>query len=300
MSDTTPVKFKTQADGSVSWGHEGPRPPISIVILTLNEDINIRECLASCAWSDDVHVLDSGSTDNTEAYTKECGGGWHVNPFESFGAQRNWAIDNIPLRHEWVFHLDADERFTPECVDELAKLIAKAPDEAGFYAPSKLMLMGKWLKRAGDYPVYQMRLFHKDRMRFQDHGHGQRELTDGTLGTLSAPSLHYNFSKGLDDWVEKHNRYSRAEALQLLADGHMSMGEAIKTLFTGKGTMKRRALKAIAYRLPARPIIYWLYIVLLKRGLFDGKAGLRYATMRAAYESMIDVKVAEELAGRKP
>ena len=88
------------------------RVPVSVVILTLNEEINIAQCLASCAWCDDVHVLDSGSTDRTREIAEEKGATVHINPFESCGAQRNWAIDNIPTKYNWIFHLDADEQFT--------------------------------------------------------------------------------------------------------------------------------------------------------------------------------------------
>src|SRR5690349_22231261 len=98
----------------------GPRgdPPVSVVVLTVNEEVNIADCLRSCAWSDDVHVVDSGSTDRTCGIAREMGATVHVHPFESFGLQRNWAIDHIRHKHDWVFHLDADERFTPELVAE--------------------------------------------------------------------------------------------------------------------------------------------------------------------------------------
>src|SRR5688572_4260660 len=135
-------------------------PPISVTILTLNEEANLRDCLASCTWSDDVSVLDSGSTDRTCDIAREAGVAVYVNSFESFGRQRNWALDHIPVKHDWVFHLDADERFTPELVAEMESVLSAAPTEAGFYVPAKLMFMGRWLKRSGRYPSYQMRLFH--------------------------------------------------------------------------------------------------------------------------------------------
>src|SRR5438045_4083417 len=86
--------------------------PVSVVTLTLDEERNIADCLRSCAWCDDVHVLDSGSSDRTCAIADAMGATVHRNPFRSFGHQRNWAIDNIATKHNWQFHLDADERFT--------------------------------------------------------------------------------------------------------------------------------------------------------------------------------------------
>jgi hypothetical protein len=193
----------------------GPTAPVAVVILTLNEEINIGECLASCAWCDDVHVVDSGSTDATVEIARRMGAQVHVHPFESFGAQRNWAIDNVPAAHDWIFHLDADERFTTELVEEMARVLATDPAEAGFHVPHKLIFMGRWLKRAGGYPTYQMRLFHRRRMRFRDYGHGQREDSEGKVGLLTQPYTHHIFRRGIHHWLDNHNRYSSLEALQV-------------------------------------------------------------------------------------
>lgn len=177
----------------------------------------MADCLDSCAWCDDVHVLDSGSKDGTIEISRRHGAKTHSNSFESFGKQRNWAIDNIALEHDWVFHLDADERFTPGLVWEMDALLKTNPAQVGFHVPSKLIFMDRWLKHTGGYPAYQVRLFHKARMRFQDYGHGQREDTEN-VGKLREPYLHYNFSHGLDEWFEKHNRYSAKEAAQGLEE----------------------------------------------------------------------------------
>jgi glycosyltransferase involved in cell wall biosynthesis len=264
-------------------------PPISVVVLALNEEANIAACLASCAWCDDVHVVDSGSTDRTVELAHEHGATVHTNPFRSFAQQRNWAIDNIAAKHDWIFHLDADERFTPELVEEIAHALLEGTEYAGFYVPSRLMFMGKWLKRAGGYPTYQMRLFDRRKMRFRDYGHGQREDTTGKLGTLRAAYLHYNFSKGVEDWLAKHNRYSTQEALQILASRRekLRFGE----LF-GSAVQRRRAMKRLWYRLPFRPWLRWAAIIFLSGGVVEGSAARTYAAMMTLYERMIDLKVA--------
>ncbi|HMN97276.1 MAG TPA: WcaF family extracellular polysaccharide biosynthesis acetyltransferase [Phycisphaerales bacterium] len=260
--------------------------PVSVVILTLNEDVNIADCIASCGWSDDVHVLDSGSTDATAAVAARLGASVHVNPFRSFGEQRNWAIDNIPMRHDWIFHLDADERFTPELVAAMRSLIAGDPPEAGFHVPQKLMFMGRWLRHAG--ASTQMRLFHRRRMRFCDYGHGQRELTEGTVGELRAPYLHFAFSKGLFDWFEKHNRYSSLEALQAVNRGtHIRFRE----LFASDRVKRWRAWKDFGYRLPFRAQLRWLYMLFVTGGILDGRAGFTYASLIATYETMTSLKL---------
>jgi acetyltransferase-like isoleucine patch superfamily enzyme len=267
----------------------GRRPPVSVVILTLNEEANIAECIASCAWCDDVHVLDSGSEDRTREIAESMGATVHTHAFESFGKQRNWAIDNIPLRHDWVFHLDADERFTPELVAEMEMLLRDNPPDEGFHCPSRLMFMGRWLKRAGAYPTYQMRLFHKGRLRFKDYGHGQREDTEQRLRRLKQPYLHYNFSKGLYDWVDKHNRYSTLEALQIVnASGQqLSLGK----VFSNDPVERRRAWKELGYRAPLRPAIRWFVTLFVQGGILEGRAGWTYAQLLATYERMITLKL---------
>lgn len=263
--------------------------PVSVVILTLNEEINIGDCLASCGWSDDVHVLDSGSTDRTADIARARGATVWSHPFESFGAQRNWAIDNIPMKHDWVFHLDADERFTPELVQAMRDLLTKNPREAGFHVPQKLMLMGRWLKRSAAYPTYQMRLFHKGRMRFCDYGHGQRELTDGLVGTLDEPYLHFGFAKGLYDWLDKHNRYSSLEALQVVTSSRDSW--KVQDLIARDKVRRRRAWKEFGYMLPFRPRLRWFVTLFVLGGILEGRPGRTYAQLIALYEEMITLKL---------
>lgn len=275
-------------------GDGSPTPPVSIVILTLNEARNIGACLDSCAWSGDVHVLDSGSTDHTQDIALERGAGVHTHPFESFGKQRNWAIDHIPLKHDWVFHLDADERFTPELVREIDEALRSDPQFSGYYVPSKLMFMGKWLRRAAGYPTYQMRLFHKHRTRFIDYGHGQREEPGKPIGTLHKPYLHYSFSKGLSDWIEKHNRYSTQEASEISRILGASPESAEKPTPFGSPVQRRRWLKQRLYpRLPARWLLRFCWLYFLKLGFLDGKAGLQFCQLYAAYELFIGLKVRE-------
>jgi glycosyltransferase involved in cell wall biosynthesis len=266
----------------------GPRPPVSVVILTLDEEINLAAALDSCAWSDDVHVVDSGSRDRTADIARARAVPVHVHPFESFGAQRNWAIDHVPLRHDWVFHLDADERFTPELVREIDAVLARNPQEAGFFVANQMILDGTWIRHASGYPTYQVRLFHKARLRFTDHGHGQRERTlapGATIGTLRSPYLHLNFSKGLDDWQRRHERYALLEARQIAAARGTPFRAA--DLLARDPVVRRRALKRLASGLPGRPALRLLHSLVIQRAFLDGRAGLKYARLLARYERMI-------------
>ena len=273
-------------DAASPWDN---KLPLTFVILTRNEEHNLPKCLASLMrYANDVHVLDSGSTDSTVAIARAHAVTVHTNPFNGFGRQRNWATDHIPHAHPWAFHLDADERLTSELADELRLLLATDPVEAGFYVPNKLLLGGHWLRYSSGYPVYQVRLFHRDRLRFENHGHGQREVTDGVLGYLNQPYIHDAFAKGLDDWFAKHWRYAKAEAETLFAD-RRSLAETVSHAMTGDTVRRRRAIKSLAYRLPGRVFLRWFHSLILNRGVLDGPAGWTYARMLAAYESMVTV-----------
>ena len=235
-------------------------------------------------------MLDSGSTDRTVEIAKAKGAHVWTNPFESFGtAQRNWAIDNIPMKHDWVFHLDADKRFTPELVEAMRDLLNANPRNAGFHVPQKLMFMGQWLKRSAAYPTYQMRLFHRKRMATCDYGHGQRELTDGAVGTLDEPYIHFSFAKGLYDWLDKHNRYSSLEALQVITSSRESWKTA--ELFSGDKVRRRRPWKEFGYILPLRPRLRWFVTLFVLGGILEGRAGQAYAQLIALYEEMITLKL---------
>ena len=191
---------------------------ISVLILTLNEAQNLPRCLESVAWSDDVLVVDSFSTDRTVELARSRGARVLQNRFEDFARQRNFGLREGKLKHDWVLHLDADEVVTPELQAELQALANRAEHDA-YRVASKMMFQGRWLKRSGMYPSYQVRFGRRDRLKFQQVGHGQREsLATGSVGTLREPLLHHSFSKGLADWIERHNRYSTAEAAHFLAN----------------------------------------------------------------------------------
>lgn|SRR5262245_39321696 len=273
---------------AINGAWNGPRPPVSVVVLTLDEEINIQACLDSCRWSGDVHVLDSGSADRTADIARRAGAHVHVHPFESFGKQRNWAIDNIPLANEWVFHLDADERFTPEIVREIDETLSRKPAEAGFYAANQMIFMDAWIRHASGYPNYQMRLFHRARVRFTDHGHGQREETTGRIGTLRHPYLHFNFSKGIDEWLARHNRYSTREAALMLEDSRAPLRPG--DLFSPDAIARRRALKRLGSRLPFRPTLRRLHALFVMGAILDGPPGRTYAALLEIYQRMIDIK----------
>lgn len=260
--------------------------PVSVIILTLNEEMNLAHCLATLKCFRDIHILDSGSTDATVSIAKERGVSVHVNAFQGFGQQRNWAIDHIPTKYCWQFHLDADERLSPELTSELTEIVSSNPSFGGYLVPSKLMFAGKWLKHAGQYPAYQLRFFHKERIRFIDFGHGQREVTLYPVGRLKNPIVHYGFSKGFEEWFLKHLRYARREAKQSI-QGELTTPDG--SLLSFDGVSRRRALKRLTRLLPCRYILRLGYLLFIRGAMLDGWAGITYAQMLATYEGMIEV-----------
>jgi glycosyltransferase involved in cell wall biosynthesis len=259
--------------------------PVSVIVLTLNEEADLGGCLDSLAGWDDVHILDSGSTDRTAEIAQARRVPVTVNPFRGFGQQRNWAIDNIATKYVWQLHLDADERMTPELTMEIGTTLKTDPLVGGYFVPSRLMFAGRWLRHAGQYPAYQVRLFHRDRLRFADHGHGQREVTTSPLGRLTQPYLHFGFSKGLDRWFAKHAVYARLEAEQAYRRDDLPGGRFLSRDLTGR----RRAIKRLAMRLPGRYFLRLAYMLVVRRAVLDGWAGITYSHMLAVYEAMIEV-----------
>lgn len=273
-------------------------PNYSIVVLTLDEEANIRACLDSCCQaSNDVHVLDSGSTDRTLAIAREYKVTVHEHPFQSFAQQRNWAITNILFRHEWLLHLDADERLTPALDQALRETVHRDALEDGFFLPSKLIFMGRWVKRADDYPKYQMRFFHRSRMTFVDYGHGQREQPGSTTSRIEEPYLHLPFAKGMDAWMARHIRYSQLEARQALEA--LSSPVNWTALASGDPVVRRRTLKAISYRLPFRAQLRWAMLAFIRGGILEGRPGLTYISLMSLYERLIAANISIERANRK-
>jgi glycosyltransferase involved in cell wall biosynthesis len=271
---------------------------ISVVILTLNEEKNLAACLESIKWCDDVLIVDSYSSDKTLEIAEFSGASIIQHRFDGFASQRNYAIENHTFKYDWVLHLDADERVSDELCEEIKSVTVKV-EKPAYRIASMMMFCGKWLKHAGMYPAYQVRLGRKDFLRFVQAGHGQREdAGGGQIGTLKSPLIHYCFSKGLTDWFEKHNRYSRDESLwaskssqdKIDWPGIFSMNDGVR---------RRRALKDLSFRLPFRPTLRFLYMYVAHLGFLDGWQGFTYCRLLSIYEYMTLIKIKEIELARK-
>jgi glycosyltransferase involved in cell wall biosynthesis len=266
----------------------------SILILTKNEEDNIGPCLESVAWSDDVVVLDSLSTDGTCGLAEATGVRVYQRPFDDFGRQRNHALDQITFRNPWVFHLDADERFNPALREECETAIREDRHSAYFVA-NRLIFMGRWIKHSSQYPYPQVRFVKIGEARFAKSGHGQREEAAARgAGYLTTPYDHLNFSKGISDWVDRHNRYSSEEADTVVDPGGEGAGDS--AFFGSDPLARKRARKQLHARLPARWLCKFLYLYVWKRGFLDGYPGFAYCVLNGFYDFLIAVKIRERLA----
>jgi glycosyltransferase involved in cell wall biosynthesis len=255
----------------------------SVVILTLNEEIALPACLASLAPCDDIVVLDSGSSDRTAELAKAAGARVFTRPFDTFAGQHNHAQRNIAFRHPWVFHLDADERMTPE-LDAECRRAAGRTDLDGFRVAPKMMFEGRWVRHCTDYPAYQARFVRAPRFEFIQVGHGQRESPGMTLENLHESYLHDMSIYGVGAWLEKHRGYARAEARALLDS---SVDDSWARLLSPDALTRRRALKRLSFRLPFRPAFRFAYQYFMRQGFLDGGPGLRYCALLARYEGFV-------------
>ncbi len=262
----------------------------SILILTKDEENNLPECLRSVAWCDDVVVLDSHSTDATRDIAETQGARVFERAFDDFGAQRNHALDHIAFKHPWVFHLDADERFNDELRTECERVMVRDQHSA-YFVPNRIIFLGRWIRHATQYPHPQVRFLKIGELRFAKAGHGQREdQAKRGVGHIHTAYDHFNFSKGIAEWVAKHNRYSDEEARESSA---LTTGPIPLRDLPRGGIARRRAMKRIHARLPGRWIAKFLYLYIAKRGFLDGYPGFAYCMLQAFYDFLITVKIRE-------
>ena len=276
---------------------------ISILILTKNEELDLPGCLQSVSWSDDIHVFDSHSTDETVAIAVRAGA--HVTqrdydnnqPFGGHeGEHRTWGLRNIPFKYPWVFVIDADERMTPELVDEVRAAVANAGERVAFRVQRRDYLFNTWLKHAVPTP-FNIRLFKPDCVRYERFTN-PTTVIDGDCGELSAYFKHFPYSKGMSHWIAKHNSYSTLEARQIFENHKTAVHfSVIRAFFAIDRSERRFYQKELYYRLPCRPLIMFFGLYILKGGFLDGRAGLVFVLLRSMYEYFIVLKEEELEAG---
>ena len=261
---------------------------ISVLILTRNEAVNLPECLASIQWCDDIIVFDSYSDDATCDIARSAGARVVQRKFDDYSRQRE-AARQVNYRHRWVLALDADERPDDILRQEMMTIASSAqPGHDIYRVRRKDHFMGQWIKHVTLYPSWFLRFYRPDRIHYPPRLVHEYPTFDGEAGELAGHLMHYSFNKGLTEWFEKHVQYAEMEArenLDSIRTGS-SLDAACRAL-TFDPVQRRKALKQLSHHMPLRPTLRLAYMLILRRGLLDGRAGLQYAMMMAAYERMI-------------
>jgi glycosyltransferase involved in cell wall biosynthesis len=265
------------------------KAPISVLVPVKNEADNLRRCLTALDWADEVFVVDSQSTDGTDEVAAELGAQvvqFHFNG--TYPKKKNWALEHLPFRNEWLLIVDADEVVIADLAEEISRRITK--DEAdGFFLNSHYYFLGRPIRHCGYDSCWNLRLFKHRLGRYEkmpdctggrsgdNEAHEHVEL-DGRVLRLRNALEHHAYPT-IATWVEKHNRYAIWEA----AESERFLKQPIPKSIGSVQRFKRR-LKKIAWRLPMRPLARFIYAYVLRLGFLDGKPGFVFCGLLAFYD----------------
>jgi len=271
------------------------QPTIAGVVLTLNEEQDLGRALKSLSWCDELLVLDSGSTDLTQQVAERHQARFiqhRQDPPFLITNQRNWALENCGLSSDWVLFLDADEEVGPHLVQAIQTCLRTCTSFDAYELTPRYWFLGRWLKRTQGYPNWHPRLIRRGYTRFE--GGVWESFADGSnVARISVPYEHYAFSKGFDDWLERHQRYSSWDAAQIVA---FLTTRSSATLATRRWRRIRLILSQLWW---LRPPLRFLQKYVLQAGFLEGWQGLLFALMMAGYELMTVIKVIELLRRQK-
>jgi glycosyltransferase involved in cell wall biosynthesis len=273
------------------------RVPLSILIPTFNEELNLDDCLASvCGWADNVVVLDSFSSDRTLEIAKRFGVSVVQHAYEGPAQQKNWALDNLDLASEWVLFLDADERVPRDLQLEIDAIIAaQGNGYAGFYLNRRFIFYGRWIKHSGWYPSWNLRLFKYRLGRYEQRQVHEHIVLNGRKGYCRHDLIHEDM-RDMTDWIAKHNRYATLEAEENFRSLQGRGDTGFSPSFSKGPVERKRALKdRLLIRLPAplRSLFLFFYMYFLRLGFLDGIHGFHFCAMHATFEYYCGIKLWE-------
>lgn len=275
------------------------RCDLTVVVLTLNEEMHIQRCIESVGRiASRVVVIDSGSTDRTREIAVALGADVYQNRFVNYSKQFNWALDNASISTQWVMRLDADEYITHELGGEiLAKLSDPNANADGFTLNLRRVFMGRWLRYGALYPVRLLRIWRFGAGRCEERWMDEHVVLSGTVRRIDADFVDHNLNS-LTWWTDKHNKYASREAVDLLnLEYHFMPRDREGELRGGEQASAKRWLKENIYaRLPGglRAFAYFLYRYLVRLGFLDGREGAIFHVLQGFwYRYLVDAKVAE-------
>ncbi len=273
--------------------------PVTLLVLTHNEALNLGACLASLApFVAEAIVVDSGSTDRTVEIAVAHGARVLVHPFESHSRQWTWALANASIGTEWVLALDADQRATPDLVDGIAAVLARAQGDqvAGCFVVRRQVFRGRWIRHGGYYPKHLLKLFRRDAVwidegELVDHHFRVRGRTVNLRGEIVEENLNEN---AIATWIAKHNRDAALQAREEFERSHRSA--ALRARFFGSPDERVLWKKRVWGRLPlfVRPCLYFLYRYVVRAGFLDGRQGFVFHVLQGFwYRLLVDINLEE-------
>lgn len=274
--------------------------PISVIILTYNEEKNIEACLKSLdGWAEDIFVVDSYSNDHTLEISRIFTDKIFQHPFENQAKQLNWALENLPINTEWVMRIDADEKVMPALRDELVdKLHTLENDITGLYVKRRVYFMGRWIKHGGYYPTWLLRIWRKNKAYCEERWMDEHmKVVEGKVSFLESDIIDEN-RKDLHWWIGKHNSYATREAIDIfnLKYGFLDY-DTIPSKLLGTQEQRKRWIKEKIYAnmpLFVRPFLYFVYRYIIKLGFLDGREGLIWHVLQGFwYRFLVDAKIYE-------
>lgn len=273
--------------------------PITAIILTYNEELNISDCVNSIIEHvSEIIIIDSFSTDKTIEIVKKYGCRYFERKFVNQAEQFNWALDNVAINNEWILRLDSDEIMLPETWKEIeeqflspAKL--KENDVTGFYIKRRVYFMGRWIKHGGYYPAWFLRLWRRDSGRYEERAMDEHVILSRGKAINLLNDFEEHDKKDLSIWIQKHNQYASREAEAYLSKAKNELTAKRR----GCDPEKRRWYKDnLYYKLPrfVRASLYWQYRYFIKLGFLDGVPGLIFHFLQGFwYRFMVDAKIYE-------
>jgi glycosyltransferase involved in cell wall biosynthesis len=254
---------------------ESPACPVSVIVITRNEERNIAACLQSVAWARERVVVDSGSTDATLAIAREFNGKVFSLPWQGYGAMKNAALAHCT--QPWVLWLDADERVPPALAAEIQSLLAGAPDAAAYQVARRAYFLGQWIRHCGWYPGYVTRLFRRAGARFNTKPVHEELLVPGAVRRLHNDLLHFT-DDTLEHYFHKFNTYTSLAADEIVRAG---------------GSARWRDLLV-------RPPFTFFRMYFLRAGFLDGVRGAILCALSAFYVFVKYAKTWETQRQRQP
>jgi glycosyltransferase involved in cell wall biosynthesis len=272
----------------------------SVIVLAFNSVDTLGTTLEQAREiSDDLYVVDSFSTDDTVALSLRHGAQVVQHAFENYGAQRNWAIDNLVLRYPWQLHLDADERLTPELIASLRSL-PEDPAQSGFLIARLVQFLGREMRHGGMSPTWHLRLFRNGAGRCEERKYDQHfYLSQGSTGELYGYMID-EIRMSLSEWTARHNRWADAEVMeQTVAQGE---GARVRPRLWGNPMERKRFLRGLYNDAPlfVRPFALFFYRYFLRLGFLDGPEGFIFWTLQTFwFRFLIDAKLYEHRKAKK-